>query len=105
MPRLIQPDLPTDVEMAVAFLGNRAQVEILRSLTANGPCTIGVLLSHVTMSRASLNKHLVMLENSGVVSGDPAEGQRQGRSVVYAVDARRVRFLAERCVAYIAGRD
>ena len=102
MPRLIHPALPEDVEMAIAFMGNRAQVQILRDLTAKGPCTIGRLLEDLQMSRPSLNKHLVSLESAGLVVGDPPAGQRHGRSVEYRVDLARVRFLADVCVAYIS---
>lgn len=105
MPRLIQPALPKDVETAVAFLGNRAQVQILRILSSSGPCTIGSLIENLDMSRPSVNKHLVLLEKAGLVIGEPAAGQRHGRSVKYQVDAGRVHSLAESCLAYILHRD
>lgn len=101
MPRLIQPALPEDVETAVAFLGNRAQVQILRMLSSRGPCTIGSLIENLDMSRPSVNKHLVSLENAGLVVGHPAVGQRHGKSVTYQLDAGQVRSLAESCLAYI----
>lgn len=105
MPRLIHPALPEEVEMAIAFMGNRAQVEILQKLAVYGPCTIGTLAEHVEMSRPSLNKHLVLLEAAGLVIGDPPAGQRHGRSVKYGADLTRVRFLADACVAYISHEE
>lgn len=104
MPRLIHPALPEDVEMAIAFMGNRAQVEILQKLATHGPCTIGTLTEHLDMSRPSLNKHLVLLEDAGLVIGDPPAGHRHGRSVRYRADLTRVRFLADACVAYISNQ-
>lgn len=91
--------------MAVAFMGNRAQVAILRTLAKKGPCAIGALAEHVSMSRPSLNKHLVSLEAAGLVVGTPAVGQRHGKTVMYTVDVSRVRALAEQCVAYITGKN
>lgn len=105
MPRLIQPNLPQEVEVAVVFMGNRAQVAILRTLAKEGPCAIGALAGRVNMSRPSLNKHLVSLEAAGLIVGNPAMGERHGKTVAYSVDVSRVRALAEQYVAYITGRD
>lgn len=105
MPRLIQPNLPEEVDVAVAFIGNRAQVAVLRTLAKEGPCTIGALAGHVNMSRPSLNKHLVTLEAAGLVVGNPPIGERHGKTVTYAGDLSRVRALAEQCVAYITGES
>lgn len=105
MPRLIQPNLPREVEVTVAFMGNRAQVAILRALAKKGPCAIGALVGHIDMSRPSLNKHLVSLEAAGLVVGTPAVGERHGKTVMYTVDVGRVRALAEQCVSYITGKD
>lgn len=91
--------------MAVAFMGNRAQADILRTLATEGPCTIGSLLRHLDMSRASVNKHLVTLEETGLVRGDPPTGKRHGRSVVYAIDENRIQVLANRYIQYVTGRD
>ncbi|MHA7287688.1 ArsR/SmtB family transcription factor [Arthrobacter sp. MDT3-44] len=105
MPRLIQPNLPEEVEVTVAFMGNRAQVAILRALAIEGPSTIGALSGHVKMSRPSLNKHLVSLEAVGLIVGDPAKGARHGKTVLYAANLRKLRTLVDQCLAYVAGGD
>lgn len=91
--------------MAVAFIGNRAQVAILRTLAKEGPCVIGALAGQVGMSRPSLNKHLVTLEAAGLVVGNPPVGERHGRTVTYAADLGRVRALVEIFLAYAIGED
>ena len=104
MPRLIKPNLPTEVEAAVRFMGNRAQTDLLRQLTILGPSTIGQLQAVLEIGRPSLNRHLISLSDAGLIETDPPRGQRQGKDVTYAVQRPRIQELLRTYIAYIEGR-
>jgi DNA-binding transcriptional ArsR family regulator len=103
MPNLIRPELPREVEVAISFMGNRAQAEILRHLSLLGPSTIGQLQAVLTISRPSLNRHLDSLSSVGLVQTDPPAGMRHGKEVTYAVQHARIRKLAREYVSYVEG--
>ena len=104
MPRLIRPTLPADVELAITYMGGRAQVDILRQLAVLGPSTISQLQEVVQIGRSSLNRHLDGLASAGLVETDPPEGLRHGKDVTYAVRTRRIRDLALAYLEHIEGR-
>ncbi|MCO4252172.1 ArsR/SmtB family transcription factor [Pseudarthrobacter raffinosi] len=103
MPSLIRPILPPEVEEAIGLMGNRARVEILRRLSMLGPSTIGRLQAAVDISRPSLNRHLDILAQAGLVLTDPPAGMRHGKDVVYVVQSARVRELTKQYASYVVG--
>lgn len=103
MPSLIRPDLPSEVEVAISFMGNRAQADILRNLSVLGPSTIGELNAKVAISRPSLNRLLEALSKAGLVRTDPPAGLRHGKDVTYTAQRGRVRELAAKYVSYLVG--
>ncbi len=103
MPSLIRPKLPPEVEVAISFIGNRAQADILRNLSMLGPSTIGRLQTAVDISRPSLNRHLDFLAQAGLVQTDPPAGMRHGKAVVYTVRSARIRELTQAYVSYVEG--
>lgn len=104
MPRLIRPKLPSDVEMAINFMGSRAQADVLRQLAILGPSTIGRLQTVVEISRPSLNRLLESLALMGLIVTDPPQGLRQGREVTYEVQQSRIRSLSRAYLDYVEGR-
>jgi DNA-binding transcriptional ArsR family regulator len=67
---------------------------VLDLLVSNGAVSASWLAGHVPLSRQAVSKHLVVLENTGLISR-----RKQGREVLYEVDAARLdeatRALAE----------
>jgi DNA-binding transcriptional ArsR family regulator len=67
---------------------------VLDLLVSNGAVSASWLAGHVPFSRQAVSKHLVVLENTGLISR-----RKQGREVLYEVDAARLdeatRALAE----------
>lgn len=61
-------------------LGNPARRTLLRLLAA-GPQPVGVLASHLPISRPAVSKHLQVLESAGLVAHD-----RAGTRSLYHLD-------------------
>ena len=98
MPRITHPEdtaWSSDVEVAVSTFGNRARNEIIRFLVANGPAARGDIVNNVSAGEPSVAKHLLFLEESGVVRADVEPGRRHGRAPRYSVDAERIRTLLD----------
>ncbi|WP_427008777.1 ArsR/SmtB family transcription factor [Pseudarthrobacter sp. H2] len=104
MSSLIRPELPSQVEAAISFMGNRAQAAILRHLSLLGPSVIGRLQSVMAISRPSLNRHLDSLATAGLVQTDPPAGMRHGKDVTYTAQPARIRELAHQYLSYVQGR-
>lgn len=90
--------------MAISFMGNRAQADILRQLSLLGPSTVGQIQVVTEIGRPSLNRHLAALEATGLIATDPPPGHRHGKSVTYRVEPKRIAQLAEEYVRYVSGR-
>lgn len=105
MPTLIDPDLPPEIEIAVGVIGARAQAAMLRHLARMGPSTAGELAEATRISRPSLNRYLVLLEEAGVITASPPAGDRTGKTVRYTAHLGRVRELAEVYVKYVSGES
>lgn len=103
VPILINPELPPKVEIAVGMIGSRAQTDMLRHLCRMGPSTARELVEATGISRPSLNRHLVALEDVGVVTASPPPGDRAGKTVKYTAQLDRVREVAENYLRYVSG--
>lgn len=104
MPRITQPHddaWSADVEAAVATFGNRSRNEILRYLSAHGPSTRGDIVDAVSAGEPSVAKHLLALEDAGVVTADVEAGRRHGRSPRYAANAVRIKELLDAHLQYL----
>lgn len=104
MPRNTHPvvkDWTPEAEVAMATFGNRTRNEIIRYLLEHGPEPRGEIVAHVGASDASVAKHLVLLEDAGVVGADVEPGRRHGRAPRYSVDPARIRVLLEAHLQYL----
>ena len=94
MPHITQPadaDWSPEIEAAVATFGNRARNEILRYLAHHSPATRGDIVAAVSSEAPSVAKHLIILEEAGVITADREPGQRHGRAPRYSTNKARVR--------------
>lgn len=96
MPQPARPDLPPQVEEAIAVLGNRVRVAILRALVAHGPATKAELHRRLGGSDANLHHHLTALERSGALTADPSRSDEPGPVTRrYHLDQARLRVLLD----------
>jgi ArsR family transcriptional regulator, arsenate/arsenite/antimonite-responsive transcriptional repressor len=104
MPRITHPGdtaWSSDVEVAVSTFGNRARNEIIRFLVANGPAARGDIVNNVSAGEPAVAKHLLVLEESGVVRADVEPGRRHGRAPRYSIDTERIRTLLDAHLRYL----
>lgn len=94
-----------DVDSARGMIGNWGRIEIIRYLNRHGPARRGDIVDAVTASEASVAKHLIWLENSGVIIVDTLRGQRHGRAPRYSTDVIRVKELMETFGDYLGLPD
>lgn len=96
MPHITQPEdaqWSPDIEAAVATFGNRARNEILRYLAHHSPATRGDIVAAVSSEAPSVAKHLLVLEEAGVIKADVEPGQRHGKAPRYSTNKARIREL------------
>jgi DNA-binding transcriptional ArsR family regulator len=72
--------------------------QVLDLLVSNGDVSASWLAGHVSFSRQAVSKHLVVLERTGLISR-----RKQGREVLYQVDADRL-DQAARAMADLAAQ-
>ncbi len=104
MPRITHPEdsaWSSDVEAAVTTFGNRGRNEIVRFLVAHGPASRGDIVEAVSPGEPSVAKHLLALEETGVVRADVEPGRRHGRSPRYSVDQARIKELLAAHLGYL----
>jgi len=66
-------------------IGDSSRRRVLDLLVSNGEVSASWLAGHVPFSRQAVSKHLVVLEQAGLISR-----RKQGREVVYQVQADRL---------------
>lgn len=93
MPLTVRPDLPAQVERAIDVVGNRVRVAALRSLTSEGPTTATELARRLDVSGPLVRKHLVALENLGVVVTTPPRREPGRLRRTYSVAPRVLQEL------------
>lgn len=103
MPRQVTTDVvPARVAAAGSAFGTSLRLGILRTLTDCGPQTLTELAGHLRVpARTTLLANVEALEVVGAVSADQAPGTRQGRTIRYTVDARRLAELHADLGAYL----
>src|SRR5580658_644697 len=88
---------PADDELWSA-IGDPSRRQVLDLLVSNGAVSASWLAGRVTFSRQAVSKHLVILEEAGLVSR-----RKQGREVLYQVEADRL-DQAARAMADLAAQ-
>ena len=68
-----------------AALGDGVRLQLIKRLLVAGALSATALAEGGTISRQAIVKHLQVLESAGLVTHG-----RQGREVLYALDARRL---------------
>jgi DNA-binding transcriptional ArsR family regulator len=79
-------------------IGDVSRRRVLDLLVGNGEVSASWLAGHVPFSRQAVSKHLVVLEQAGLVSR-----RKQGREVLYHVEADRL-DQATRAMADLAAQ-
>ena len=87
----------TDDELWSA-IGDPSRRRVLDLLVSNGGVSASWLADHVPFSRQAVSKHLVVLEQAGLVTR-----RKQGREVLYQVEADRL-DQATRAMADLAAQ-
>ncbi|MFF2840516.1 helix-turn-helix domain-containing protein [Paenarthrobacter sp. NPDC057981] len=68
--------------MSTSILMNRTRTQILRFLIRSGPTTRTVLASELRKSRATVRRHLLLLESAGLVQDLDGESFAARSSVI-----------------------
>jgi DNA-binding transcriptional ArsR family regulator len=79
-------------------IGDPSRRRVLDLLVSNGEASAWSLAEHVPFSRQAVSKHLVVLEEAGLVSR-----RKQGREVLYQVEVNRL-DQASRAMADLAAQ-
>jgi DNA-binding transcriptional ArsR family regulator len=79
-------------------IGDPSRRRVLDLLVSNGEVSASWLAGHVPFSRQAVSKHLLVLEETGLVSR-----HKQGREVLYQVEADRL-DQATRAMADLAAQ-
>lgn len=100
VPRLTRPTgMPEEIALVVEVMSNAVRTEILRVL-AQKPLT-AVEISQLTgVVHSSIHRHLVLLEDAGLVHTDHEPHRRRGREIRWTVDAQRIESMAAEWAAY-----
>lgn len=95
--------MPRDVARVVELISNAVRTEILRHLVPE-PLTAMELADRAGIVHSSIYRHLVLLEEYGLVVADHPQGQRGGKAKVrWSTNPERVREVAEQWAAYATG--
>ena len=79
-------------------IGDPSRRRVLDLLVSNGAVSASWLAGHVPFSRQAVSKHLVVLEQAGLISR-----RKQGREVLYQVETDRL-DQASRAMADLAAQ-
>jgi len=104
MPRLSLPEgMNEGVAASIEVLGNHARTEILHRL-AQQPMSAVDLAAELEFAHSSVWRHLVLLEERGLVDADVEPGRRRGnKHVKWRTVPERVRELGTLWIDYSSG--
>jgi ArsR family transcriptional regulator len=104
MPKLSLPQgMTEEVAAIIEVLGNHVRTEMLRRL-AQQPMTAVDLAAELDVAHSSVWRHLVLLEERGLVIADADPGRRRGnKHVVWATVPDRVREMGTQWIEYASG--
>lgn len=95
-------DLPEGVRVAIDVIGNNVRTEILRVL-ARQPMTTIELAERIQIHHASVHRHLVPLEEHGLVTADVGRGRRRGQTVTWRTNTEKVAEVGKVWIDYASG--
>lgn len=95
-------DLPKGVRVAIDVIGNNVRTEILRVL-ARQPMTTAELAERIEIHHASVHRHLVLLEEKGLVTADVGRGRRRGQTVTWRTNTEKVAQVGKVWIDYASG--
>jgi DNA-binding transcriptional ArsR family regulator len=84
-PTSIAPGQVRDAAPLFAALGDETRLRLLLRLSANGPESIARLSAKAAVSRQAIKKHLVVLDEAGLV-----HGTRVGREHIWQLRPERL---------------
>jgi DNA-binding transcriptional ArsR family regulator len=90
----VSADTARSVAETMQALATPSRVRILSRLAA-GPCSVGDLAADVEMGQSAVSQQLRVLRHLGLVVGE-----RDGRSVIYALHDDHVRALLTEAVSH-----
>lgn len=103
VPRLSMPGgMPEGVLDAIDIIGNNVRTEILRRL-AQQPMTTLALAEQLEVHHASVHRHLVLLEQRGLVAADVGPGKRRGQTVTWETNLEKVAEIGRTWIDYASG--
>lgn len=97
-------DMPEEVLAVIDIIGNNVRTEIVRRL-AQHALTAGDLAEQIDVHHGSVHRHLVLLEQHGLITTDVDAGRRRGQTVLWRTDVVKVAELGRVWVAYASARD
>ncbi len=105
VPRLTNPPgMPEEVARVVEIISNAVRTEILHFLSREALTAMEI--SQLTgVIHSSIHRHLVMLEDAGLVKADHEPHRRRGREVRWSADVPRIESVAATWAAYASGRS
>lgn len=95
--------MPEEVTAVIDTIGNRARGALLHTLAQHGALSAQDIAQRVGTAHSSVHRHLLELEEQGLVHADTASGQRHGRTVTWSVDVDRVNELVDVWRDYLTG--
>lgn len=100
---LLPPEMPRRVIDIIEIIGSHARTEILR-LLALEPATTVELGEALGTTRVTIYRHLIYLEEHGLVTADLKPGDRRGnRGIRWSVVPERVEELGRQWISYASG--
>jgi ArsR family transcriptional regulator len=96
--------MPEEVQIIIDIIGNKVRTAVLRYLSEE-PRTSIELAELLEVHHASIHRHLVLLEEHGLVVADVERGHRQGKTVLWSTVRGKVEELGQMWVRYATADD
>jgi DNA-binding MarR family transcriptional regulator len=100
-----QPRLPPELETAVGAFGSREDLALLAFLGSVETALSSEIADVTQMATMTVHRHLVDLEDLGLVRGNTPQGGRRGRSVRYSLDRVQTAAMIDSLRAALLGDD
>ncbi len=95
-------DMPEEVRVAIDVIGNNVRTEILRRLSRRAMTTLE-LAEQLRVHHASVHRHLVFLEEHGLVMADVDRGRRRGQNVTWHANRTKIAEVGRLWIDYASG--
>lgn len=90
---MINANLGVQVETAIAVFGTPTRVGILKFLLDEGPSQMGSITKGVGLTRATVVKAILALEELGAITADIPLERRAGKRVLYRAHVELIENL------------